>query len=275
MGTEQMTVKARVKPLVKALVPTAARDRELVIRETASTIRQLPDTWKTRRFEDSEVARLARELPEIPAARVVTIIATYRRPEFLRCAVRSALAQTIDDHIVIVVDDGGGLPELADDPRLFAFSLRRNSGIAGVVRNVGMRLTRSDYVAFLDDDNEWDETHLEVALAALEGADPDQPPAAIYTAVERVFADGRLMDVLSTSFDRRLLAGKSYIDTSSIVVRRFADLHFSRIRRRKLRISEDWELMFRLSRRRRVTHVPTATVRYLINPDSYYSAWSS
>ena len=273
-----MTVKARMKSLAKALVPAAARERELVIRETASTIKQIPGTRQTRRFEDSEVERVRRELPAIPPARVVTIIATYRRPEMVPRAVASALAQSVRDQVVIVVDDGGGLPDLPEDPRLVAFSLSRNSGIAGVVRNVGMRVSRSEYVAFLDDDNEWDESHLEVALAALEaGEDAGEAagrPDAVYTAVERVFDDGRLMDVLSTGFDRRLLAGKSYIDTSSIVVRRTDDLHFSRIRRQRLHISEDWELMFRMSRSARVVHVPTPTVRYLINPQSYYSVWS-
>jgi hypothetical protein len=37
---------------------------------------------------------------------------------------------------------------------------------------------------------------------------------------------------------------------------------------------EDWEFVYRLARRHRVEHVPVATVRYLVNPASYYSYWT-
>src|SRR5262249_25573705 len=133
-------------------------------------------------------------------ALVATIVPTYRRPEQLRSAVRSALAQTITDHVVVVVDDGAGLPDLPADPRLWACSLSANTAVAGVVRNVGIRLTSSTYVAFLDDDNEWEPNHLEVALSALErrGSDPSRGPDLVYTALRRSLPDGRPLDVLST-----------------------------------------------------------------------------
>ena len=50
---------------------------------------------------------------------------------------RSALAQTVSDQLVVVVDDGGGLPELPRDGRVVAIRLTRNYGCLGMVRNVG------------------------------------------------------------------------------------------------------------------------------------------
>lgn len=234
--------------------------------------------WRTalamRRFEDAEVSRLAAGLSQLPAARVATVIATYRRPEMLCRAVLSALAQSVRDQVVIVVDDGGGLPELPEDSRLYAFSLAVNSATLGVVRNVGIRLSRSSYVAFLDDDNEWEARHLEVALAALEGGAVCRRPDVVYTAVQRFLADGSLMDVLSTPFNRKLLRRTNYVDANSLVMRRFGGLHLSRLRRsRAQNPCEDWELVYRLSRRRRVALVPAKTVRYLVNPESYYFTW--
>jgi hypothetical protein len=227
-----------------------------------------------RRIENAEVARLSAELSPLPEARVATIIATYRRPELLLRAVDSALAQTISDHMVLVIDDGAGLPALPTDPRLRACSLSVNTAVAGVVRNVGIRLTRSTYVAFLDDDNEWEPDHLEVSLRALETGAPDQWPGLVYTGLKRVFPDGRLLDEISTPFDRRLLAGKAYVDTSALVIRRMPGLHFSRLaRQREVHPKEDWELVYRLSRRVTVVHVPVATVRYQISPDSSWSNW--
>ncbi|MCW8376629.1 glycosyltransferase family 2 protein [Streptomyces justiciae] len=243
----------------------------LVLFEARNKVLLAPSAVRLRRIEDAEVRRLSADLPSPPSALVATVIATHRRPDALRAAVRSALDQTVRDHVVIVVDDGAGLPELPDDPRLFAVSLSRNTGVAGVVRNVGIRLTRSRYVAFLDDDNLWEPDHLERALAALESADA---PAGVYTALRRVLPDGSEKDILSVPYDRRRAARESFLDTNAFVARRTRSLHFSRLRRTpEVLPREDWELIHRYARRHRVRHVPHPTVRYLVNPASFYTDW--
>src|SRR6185295_1411465 len=121
-------------------VPTTARIWRRVLAQYAWRARRLPATRRHRRFEDAEVARLRSLLGTTPYADVVTVIATYRRPTGLVDAVRSALAQGLDDHLVVIVDDGGGLPELPPDRRIVAVSLDRNYGCLGMVRNVGIRL---------------------------------------------------------------------------------------------------------------------------------------
>lgn len=227
-----------------------------------------------RRIENAEVKRLEGQIKSLPPAKVATIIPTYRRPEMLPIAIQSALAQTERDHVVIVIDDGGGLSELPEDPRLRACSLSANTAVVGVVVNIGMRLTRSTYVAFLADDNEWEPNHLEVALKALETGPAGDRPDLVYTAMLRSFPDGRLMDVLSVPFDRQLLARESYVDGNALVVRRFPGLHCSRIRRpRGIAPREDWELVYRLSRRRRTLHVAVPTVHYQVHRESYWSDW--
>jgi glycosyltransferase involved in cell wall biosynthesis len=255
--------------LVKA--PLARAFGWHVLYEARNKIVLGPTALALRRTEDAEVRRL-RAVVAPPPALVATVIATYRRPGPLAAAVRSALAQTVADQCVIVVDDGGGaLPELPEDPRLTVVSLSRNVGIAGVVRNIGIRLTDSRYVAFLDDDNLWEEDHLRQALEVLEaGGGPD----AVYTALRRVRPDGTDLDVLSVPFDRRRAAREAFLDTNAFVARRDRTLRFSRIRRTpEVLPREDWELMYRYSRRHRVIHIPAVTVRYLANPQSYYTDW--
>ncbi len=223
-----------------------------------------------RRFESSEVRRL-RAVVGLPSALVVTVIPTFRRPHQLYSAVRSALAQTVTDHVVIVVDDGAGVGPLPVDPRLCVVRLSRNTGVLGLVRNVGIRLTSSEYVAFLDDDNEWRPDHLATAIAGLRsGAD------LVYTAVERRRSDGGLVDTLSTPFDRPRMADESpYVDSNAIVVRRGPRVRFSRIPRVKSTLpKEDWEFVYRMSRSLVVAHLPIPTVRYLINTDSFYTSWA-
>jgi len=229
-----------------------------------------PRTPALRRFENAEVARLRAAVGERGRTTVATVMPTYRRPELLPAAVESALAQTVEDNLVIVVDDGGGLPALPTHPRLVAVSLSRNSAVLGLVRNVGIRLSDSEYLAFLDDDNTWLPDHLESALAALRrGAD------LVYTAVERRRPDGTLLDVLSTPFDKRALVDESgWVDANSLVIRRAPDVLFSRLPRTRATLpKEDWEFVYRMSKNRTVEHVPHPTVRYLVNDQSYYTDW--
>jgi glycosyltransferase involved in cell wall biosynthesis len=243
----------------------------LVLFELRNKVLLAPSALRLHRLESAETRRLA-ATATVPEALVATVVATHRRPEELRAAVRSALAQTVRDQVVIVVDDGAGLPELPDDPRLFAVSLARNTGVAGVVRNVGIRLTRSRYVAFLDDDNQWEPDHLARALAVLESPGG---PDGVYTALRRVLPDGTERDVLSVPFDRHRAAREAFLDTNAFVARRDRALHFSRLRRTpKVLPREDWELIHRYSRKHAVRHVPYATVRYLVNPGSFYTTWS-
>jgi len=225
-------------------------------------------TVRVRDAERREVRRLEQTV-DVPAALVATIVPTYRRGDSLVRAVRSALDQTVRDHVVVVVDDGGGLPPLPADDRLVAVSLSRNTGRAGVVRNVGIALSRSTHLAFLDDDNVWRPHHLATALEALDhGAD------LVYTGVERVRPDGTTLDVLSRPFERSSLRERCFVDTNSIVVRRGDGVEFSRLPRSGPHLpGEDWELVWRLSRRLRVRHVPETTVTYLVNPDSYFTRW--
>ena len=224
------------------------------------------------RFENMEVARIRSELRQTPRAKIACIIPTFGRPHGLLAAIHSVLAQDCQDFVVIVVDDGGGLPELPADPRIFAVSLSRNTAIAGVVRNVGIRLSQSEFVAFLDDDNTWTPRHLNIAVNCLEGG-----ADLVYTAIRRRRPDGSELDTLSKPFDRKRFSDESsWVDTNSIVLRRSFCLPFSRLpRARGVFPREDWEFVWRVSRRANVMHVPEVTVEYLVNPASYYTSWES
>lgn len=238
------------------------------VHEARNKVLRFPGAVRAGWVERREVSRLRAALGP-REARVVTVVPTWNRPELLATAVRSALAQDVPDHVVVVVHDGPGLAGAPDDPRVVAVELSRHVGHSGLVRNVGLGLVDSTYAAFLDDDNTWRPDHLRRTLAELEaGAD------LVYTALERVLPDGRLMDVLSQPFDRALMRERSFVDTNAIVVRRGRGVRFSRVRRRRgVRPPVDWEFVWRVSRGRRVVHVPEATVRYTVNPGSYFTRW--
>jgi glycosyltransferase involved in cell wall biosynthesis len=85
---------------------------------------------------------------------VSVVIPWHRGGPYLREAIASIQAQTLDDWEVNIVSDGCD-EDLSDpveaDRRLRLFTQRRRG--QAVVRNVGIGHTRSDLVAFLDEDD--------------------------------------------------------------------------------------------------------------------------
>ena len=221
--------------------------------------------------ERTESRRLILLLGGLVKGDIVTIIPTYRRARLLRDAVESALQQRVGSlrHQVLVVDDGGG--QVADfaDPRVTTVALSRNTGAAGVVRNIGLRISRSPFVALLDDDNRWLPNHLATSIGALQaGAD------LAYTGMRRIRSDGTPIDELAVPFDRRALRERAFVDSSTMSLRRRRWTWFSRVPRSRQTIpGEDWDFVYRLSRRGNVVHVPEITVEYLVHSGSYFTEW--
>jgi glycosyltransferase involved in cell wall biosynthesis len=107
--------------------------------------------------------------------RASVLMPAYNAEATIGEAVQSALAQTVPDIEVIVVDDGSAQPiaeALAPirDPRLRVLRTAGNHGVAAA-RNSALVAARAPVVAQLDADDAWRETHLEALLARME--DPD------------------------------------------------------------------------------------------------------
>lgn len=110
---------------------------------------------------------------------VSVVIPTLNRPHLVVRAVRSALAQTLDAIEVIIVVDG---PDEAtvqalgaiEDPRLIIKALSRNLGLVAA-RNQGVEAARGQWIALLDDDDEWLPNKLAIQLRTAQQS-PFQDP---------------------------------------------------------------------------------------------------
>jgi glycosyltransferase involved in cell wall biosynthesis len=261
-----------------ALLPRPVKDLlrqsvgKNVVGENWWRLRFAAERFEADRAEHTEALALAAQLGQAASARVAVVMPTYRRPERLANAVKSALNQTVRDTVVLVVDDGGGQVDgLPEDPRLVVLKLSRNYGSPGLARNVAIRLSRSPYLAFLDDDNTWRPDHLERSLAALESG-----AGMVYTALRRLREDGTELDVLSRPFSRAQHRDGEWVDINAVVLRRFAGVRFDPwARPRWVHPREDWEFVHRVSAKLRVRHVPVATVDYSVHSGSYFTDWDA
>jgi glycosyltransferase involved in cell wall biosynthesis len=114
-------------------------------------------------------------MPETSLApKVSAVIPTRNRPELVWRAVQGALAQTVHDLEVVVVIDGPDTKTLSmlqqiEDQRLRIIALEKSVG-ASQARNLGAQQAHGEFVALLDDDDEWLPTKIEKQLAAAESA---------------------------------------------------------------------------------------------------------
>lgn len=107
---------------------------------------------------------------------VSVVITTLNRPVLVCRAVSDALGQTYEHLETVVVVDGPDAAtiealEKLNQPRLRILALAENVGLAEA-RNVGIRAAAGDWVAFLDDDDEWMKNKIETQIAALVESDP-------------------------------------------------------------------------------------------------------
>lgn len=110
--------------------------------------------------------------PVTPRAPLVSVVIPTRdRPAMVRRAAASALRQTYGAIEVIVVDDGedfavAALPDDLGDRRVRCLRNGRARGATGA-RNTGILAARGEYIALLDDDDEWRPDKIARQLEAL------------------------------------------------------------------------------------------------------------
>lgn len=117
---------------------------------------------------------------------VSVIIPTYKRHEKLNRALKSVVNQTYDNLEIIVVND---YPKEdiekhieVEDDRIVAINLDENKGGSGA-RNVGIENASGEYIAFLDDDDEYLPEKVEKQVRKIEELPEDYGLVAVQAFV--------------------------------------------------------------------------------------------
>ncbi len=105
------------------------------------------------------------------APKVSVIIITYNRAQMLKTAMQTVLDQTFEDFELLIIDDGSpddteNAVKSFHDPRVRYIKHAQNQGEGGA-RNTGVQHAEGEYIAFLDDDDEWFPNKLQLQVELL------------------------------------------------------------------------------------------------------------
>jgi glycosyltransferase involved in cell wall biosynthesis len=200
-----------------------------------------------------------------PTVSVVMAAKNYAR--FLPAAVESVFAQTVSDWELIIIDDGSTdetpaaiKPFLADRRVRYVRSDRLGQSRA---KNLGVGLSRSEVVAFLDADDLWKPTKLEKQLVLLR-AKPDA--GVVFCLRELIDESGDLLPrpaVLAPPSGRVLadIFVRNFVCFSAVAVRRDVFDHVGGFDP-QLDLSIDYDLWLRVARHYGFDYVPEELVLY-------------
>ena len=129
---------------------------------------------------------------------VSVVIPTYSRSDMLTRALESVNSQTYSNIEIVVVDDNGKgtNQQLETQARVLAFEtrpgvelryvVREKNGGGSLARNTGIDASKADFVAFLDDDDEFLPRKLELQMEPM--SDPNV--SLTYAHCKGVQSDG-------------------------------------------------------------------------------------
>jgi glycosyltransferase involved in cell wall biosynthesis len=189
---------------------------------------------------------------------ISVIIPAYNGEKFLPRSIGSVLAQTHRELELIVVDDGStdGTKSVVErfrknDSRI-SYYFEENSGGPARPKNLGMRYVKGEYVAYLDQDDEWLPEKLEKQLALFENSGKKESGSIGLVGCNAFLAhkDGKIFGKYkaptnATAFP--LLLDRNYIySNSSVIIRRDVILKIGE-RDDRLKYAEDWDMWIRIA----------------------------
>ena len=183
---------------------------------------------------------------------VSVIIPTHNRASMLPRAIRSVQRQTYP-HLEILVIDDASIDNTADvvagfdDPRIRYMRHEANRG-GSASRNTGIRAATGDYIAFLDDDDEWEPEKTEEQKRVLQDFD------AVTCTSFPVPADMISLSQTKTVELEDLLRGKFTYGGTGVLMAR-ANVLKQTMFDESLPRCQDWDLFIRIAMKHKIAYL--------------------
>jgi len=203
------------------------------------------------------------------------ITPTYQRAEFIEEMLKSILVQTYSNWELILVDDGSTdntvelIKPYLNDQRI-KYHYQENNGQSSA-RKKAIQLAEGEYLAFLDSDNVWIPTRLELGLKAIE-SDP---------TIDLTYGDIVEIDIDSveqpTQNMKRFsgavapeLVKDNFITMNTVLVKKTAVIKVGAFRS-EVKRADDYDMWLRLSAEHNFLYVPKIMVKYRVMDDQISS----
>ncbi len=225
--------------------------------------------------KEKELSLIRQAFTDNPPERTISVIMpTYNRAQYIKRAIESVLNQTFKDFEIIIVNDGGSRECEAVIESFHSDKIRylyvEHGGLSHAL-NQGILASRSKYIAYLDDDDQYFPDHLQNLVTALESS------SFAYTDARRivkVYIDGEWKHKseaveFSYDFDPGRFAENNYIPILCMAHRRDCFENVG-LFERDLPNAMDWDLWTKAARSYDFQHINKVTCmyEYRLGPDS-------
>ncbi len=205
-------------------------------------------------------------------AKATTIITTYNRFPYLQVALFSVLCQTYTNQQIIIVNDNPNEEYREEvntllklDPRIEIVHNAKNYWVS-YSRNAGIRMSRWEYVRFIDDDDKRvDEDKIKKQLWVLQN---DKNLTAIGSRYVRTDELGNILShvdlPLTDNEIRKVMNFKNPMQQSSLCAP-VAAIMKAGMYRESFKVSEDYDLITRLWKIWKLYNLPDYSLHYRIH----------
>ncbi len=197
---------------------------------------------------------------------VSVIIHTYNNEKFIVETIESVLNQTYRDYEIIVVDDGsvdGTHDALLPYMQQIRYHYKENGGIASA-KNTGIRLSQTEFIAFLDHDDLWAPDKLKLQMECFN----ENPQVGLVYAKYTSFRDGKELRTKPekgySGWIFKELLSKSFIQTSTVMVKKECldavgpyDESFS--------LGDEYDMFLRISKKFQCGFIDKGLTRYRVH----------
>lgn len=202
---------------------------------------------------------------------VSVIMPTYNHAKFIGQAIESALSQTYKYLELIVIDNYS-----EDNTELIVTSYRdnriryikfRNNGIIAASRNLGIKTSKGEYIAFLDSDDVWIPYKLEKQVSIMEAY---EDIGLVYSRI-KIISRNSVQETLgqrgrSGCVFEKLMKG-NFISACSVIVRREVLTDIGFYEEDPLIIGgEDYELWTRIACKYKIYYIDEVLCKYRLHP---------
>lgn len=206
---------------------------------------------------------------------VSVIIPTYNRTFELERALKSVVEQTYNKLEIIIIDDNFDV-EISKKIESIIYNfkdsriklIKPDQHVNGAyARNIGIKSSKGEYIAFLDDDDEWEKNKIEVQYEFLQNHKNYQAVASNYAIIQ----DGKEIkkviqpEILDFHFD--IFRRRISLFTPTLFFKR-EELLETRLFDEKLKRHQDIQLLLDFTKKHKITVIQEVLVRINIDDKS-------